>query len=123
MEHQTIALNVLGYQEEQGTWVALALEMDLRGYGDTFDEAFEDLTDLVSMQISFSRFKGQPDMIWKPADPIWFERFAETRRDYMEAILRESPTLSNPEYNIAGLPIPPAHVIDALTNGFVMTEA
>jgi hypothetical protein len=31
------------------------------------------------MQIGFSRFKGQPELIWKAADPVWFERFAETR--------------------------------------------
>jgi hypothetical protein len=72
MEHP-ITLNVLGYQEE-GEWVALALEMDLRGYGETFDEAFADLGDLVRMQIAFSRFKGQPELIWKAADPIWFEK-------------------------------------------------
>lgn len=121
MEHQMISLNVLGYQEEQGGWVALALEMDLRGYGETFDEAFEDLADLVNMQISFSRFKGQPELIWKAADPVWFERFAETRREHLEALVRDAE-LSHPEYSIAGLPIPPAHVIDALANRFVPSE-
>lgn len=70
MEHQSISLNVLGYQEEQGGWVALALEMDLRGYGETFDEAFEDLAELINMQVSFSRFKGQPELIWKAAASV-----------------------------------------------------
>ncbi|HKV09826.1 MAG TPA: hypothetical protein VJ725_16910 [Thermoanaerobaculia bacterium] len=119
MQHQ-ISLNVLGYQEE-GEWVALALEMDLRGYGETFDEALEDLADVVGMQISFSRFKGQPCLIWKAADPVWFERFAETRRDYLEALVGETE-LSEPEYSIAGLPIPPAHVIEAMRRSFVPTE-
>lgn len=79
MAIMTITLNVLGYHSD-GQWVALALEMDLRGYGETFDEACEDLTDLVGMQISFSRFKGQPELIWKAAEPIWFERFAAKRQ-------------------------------------------
>jgi hypothetical protein len=117
MEHPTITLNVLGYQEE-GEWVALALEMDLRGYGETFDAALEDLTDLVGMQIGFSRYKGQPELIWKAAEPIWFERFAEVRREYLEALVRESEIVE-PEYSIAGLPIPPAHVIESLTRSFV----
>jgi hypothetical protein len=76
MEHQDINLNVLGYRDGD-EWVALALEMDLRGYGDSFEEALEDLRELVNMQISFSRFKGQAELIWKAADTIWFERFAE----------------------------------------------
>ncbi len=107
-----ITLNVLGYQEEE-EWVALALEMDLRGYGETFDQALSDLADLVHMQISFSRVKGQPELIWRAADPIWFERFAEVRRDFLEALVREAE-LIEPEYNIAGLPIPPAHMIQSL---------
>src|SRR5258707_164622 len=112
MEIPVITLNVLGYHGE-GEWVALALEMDLRGYGKTFAEALDELADLVGMQISFSRFKGQPELIWKAAEPIWFERFAATRREYLEALVREA-AMSEPEYSIAGLPIPPPHVIEAM---------
>lgn len=115
-----ITLNVLGYQEETN-WVALALEMDLRGYGETFEKALSDLADLVRMQISFSRFKNQPELIWRAAEPIWFERFAEVRRDYLEALVRQTEP-SEPEYAIAGLPIPPAHVIESLKNDFVKAE-
>jgi hypothetical protein len=68
-----ITFSVLGY-EEDGEWVALALEMDLRGYGATFDNALADLADLVAMQVSFAFHKNQPEMIWKPAEPVWFAR-------------------------------------------------
>jgi hypothetical protein len=123
MESQPITLNVLGYHDEgEGGWVALALEMDLRGYGATFEEALADLKDLVDMQISFSRFKGQPELIWKPAEPIWFERFADVRREYLEALVRETE-MTEPEYSIAGLPIPPAHVIESRRSSFVPSEA
>jgi len=122
MPDQNLLLNVLGFQEEEGEWVALALEMDLRGYGETFAAAIEELKELIGMQISFSRFKGQPELIWKPAAAVWFERFAEARRDYFEALVRETEILE-PEYSIAGLPIPPAHVIESLRNAFVQTEA
>jgi hypothetical protein len=121
MKHQVVSLNVLGYHED-GRWVALALEMDLRGYGETFDEAVDDLKELVVMQIGFSRFKGQPELIWKAAEPIWFDRFAETRRAYLDDLIRDAETLE-PEYNVAGLPIPEAHIIAALSKGFVPTEA
>ena len=36
--------------------------------------AFPELQDLVHMQISFAAFKEDPSLIWKRADPIWFER-------------------------------------------------
>jgi hypothetical protein len=121
MEHPTITLNVLGYHDE-GEWVALALEMDLRGYGETFEEAFKDLEDLVGMQIGFSRFKGQPELIWKAAEPIWFERFAEVRREYLEALVRDSE-VTEPEYSIAGLSIPPADVLESFRSSFVSAEA
>ena len=121
MEHIAITLNVLGYQRE-GEWIALALEMDLRGHGETFDEAFEDLSALVGMQISFSRFKGQPELIWKAAEPIYFELYAETRRRYLEALIRETEIVE-PEYSVAGMPIPAPHIIDSLRNDFVLTEA
>ncbi len=65
-----ITLSILGYQEDE-EWVALALEMDLRGYGPTFEEALGELRDPVAAQISFALFKGQPDMIWKPAEGVW----------------------------------------------------
>jgi hypothetical protein len=37
-----VTLNIPGYFEDS-EWVALALEMDLRGYGKTFYKALEDL--------------------------------------------------------------------------------
>lgn len=101
-----VALNVLGYQEE-GEWVALALEMDLRGYGQTFVEALEELRDLVSTQIRFAQFKGQPDLVWRTAEPVWFERFADVRRERLHALVQER-TPSDPSYDVASLVIPPS---------------
>ena len=114
-----VTLNILGYRED-AEWVALALEMDLRGYGSTFNEALRDLQDLVEMQIGFALFKGQPEMILRPADPIWFERFAESRKSCLTEMLTASHGHSN--YEVAGLPIPPAHVIEALRDKFTQAD-
>ncbi len=108
-----IFLNILGYQED-GEWTALALEMDLRGYGETFEEALEDLVDLVEMQVSFASFKGQPEMIWNPADPVWFERFSEVRQARLRDIYGGGPHPENDGYRVRGMPIPPPHVIAGL---------
>jgi hypothetical protein len=55
-------------REEDGEWVAQSLEMDLQGFGATFDLALEELEELVSIQISFAQFKGQPELIWRPSE-------------------------------------------------------
>jgi|SRR5579862_4014510 len=103
-------LSVLGYREEEGEWIALALELDLRGFGTTFREAVEDLKDLVRMQVSFAHFKGQPEMVWKPAEGVWWGIFSQVRRDFLEAsVLEKRP--SEDDYSIAGIGIPPAHEI------------
>jgi hypothetical protein len=75
-----MALNILGYKED-GEWIALALEMDLRGHGKTWQSALVELNELVAMQVGFAHFKGQPELICKPADPVWFQRSADTRRE------------------------------------------
>lgn len=98
------SLNVLGYREE-GDWVALAMEMDLRGYGSTFAEALDDLADLVQTQIDFAHFKGQPELIWKPAEPVWWARFAEVQRTALEAVAGP-PAHGSRDYEWRGMPIP-----------------
>jgi hypothetical protein len=102
----TVTLNVLGYREDD-EWVALALEMDLRGYGQTFGEALSELTELVATQIRFAQFKGQSDLVWKSAEPVWFERFADVRRERLNALVQDRQP-SDPSYDVASLVIPPA---------------
>ena len=110
-----IFLSVLGYREGS-RWVALALEMDVRGYGKTFSEAQNDLLDLINMQISFARFKKQPTLIFRPADPVWFGRFAEARNQRLRELMQEPRR--NSEYQVSGLPIPRPHVIANLLSSF-----
>jgi hypothetical protein len=112
----TPILSVLGYQED-GEWVALALDMDLRGYGSTFPEATRELQQLVSTQFEFARFKRQPELIWKPAEPIYWRLFEDARRDRLhEFVLRTAP--SDPSYEIGGLPLPATVAVADTANGF-----
>lgn len=111
-------ISVLGYREDD-EWVALALEMDLRGYGATWDEALQDLRDLVLMQIGFAHFKGQLDMIWKSAEKKYWDRFRRVQRSrLMEAITQADPRLRE-ELHAGGLSIPLAHVIAAQSGRFL----
>jgi hypothetical protein len=115
-EFYEIVLNVLGYKEEN-EWVALALDMDLRGYGNTWEEAVSDLGDLVFTQITFAHFKKQPEMIYKPADPVWFQLFANGRKAKLESDSAET------EYITGGLSIPPPHVIAQMQGSFEPSNA
>jgi hypothetical protein len=117
-----VALNILGYREDR-MWVALALEMDLRGYGRTFEAALDHVRELVAMQISFAHFKGQLEMILKPADPVWFGLFAEARSACLSAMLESPRRTGRVEYQVAGLPIPSPHVIEAIRREFAQADA
>ena len=116
----TVALNVLGYRDDED-WVALALEMDLRGYGGTFGEALEELKGLVATQIRFAQLKGEPELVWKPSEAIWFERFADVRREHLNALVQHREP-SDPSYDVAGLVIPPSHTGPESKSEFLRIE-
>lgn len=119
MTDHKVRLSVLGCVED-GEYCALALEMDLRGYGDTPDEALQDLEDQVLMQLSFSlHMTDSLDMALRPASPVWFSRYAEARLD----ALRNLSIPGDAEYYAADLPIPDAHVIESMKGGFSANHA
>ena len=116
-----VNVSVLGFRED-GEWCALALEMDLRGYGETFEAATEDLHASIAMQISFAVSKDQPSMIFHPAEPVYFSLFAQVRNDRLHSLAAGQVSTSGPdtiedEYAVAGLPMPPGHVIAAWEGG------
>ncbi|MGD0100496.1 MAG: hypothetical protein ABSC60_09135 [Acidobacteriota bacterium] len=117
-----VSFNILGYREDN-EWVALALEMDLRGYGKTFEEAHKELQDLVNVQIGFALAKDHPEMIFKPADPIWFEVFAQSRHTCLAEMLKPSHNTAHSDYEVATLQIPAAHVIKALRDQIKQADA
>lgn len=100
-----IALRGLGYQED-GVWVALALEMDLRGYGETFEEAFKDLQDQVRMQLSFAREKNDPGLIFKDAEKKYFEIYERCRRDVLAEMAGGTPSKKKRQGFIGDLTLP-----------------
>lgn len=116
-EYFETTLSILGYQDE-GEWVALALEMDLRGYGDTWEEALDDLRDLVLMQISFAHFKGQPELIWKSAEESYWQMFREVQRSRIFEAVTDEPVAAEAQRHAGGLVVPPPHVIAAHRNRF-----
>lgn len=109
-------INILGSKED-GEWVALALEMDLRGYGATWEEAVDDLRDVVLMQIRFAHSKGQVDMIWRRADEEHWNRFAEVRREKLMRAIADGVEREE-THHAGGMVLPPAYVVEAMRGHF-----
>ena len=110
-------VTILGFKED-GEWCALALEMDLRGYGTTFEEALEDLKASVAMQISFAHFKGETDMISRPAEAKYFRLYERVKQERFRTLA--SMAVSNEsDFAIAGMPLPPAEDIMAQKDAFL----
>ena len=78
----SIPMSVLGYWEE-GEWVALALEMDLRGYGKTFSDAFKNLEEAVEEQICFAVYKQDLGLIQHRAEDRYFKIFRESQTELL----------------------------------------
>lgn len=76
-------IHVLGFQED-GLWCALALDLSLRGYGETFEEAQKDLQDAVEAQLTFAHQHDTMDEIWQPAEAHYHVMYQQARRQALE---------------------------------------
>lgn len=101
-----VTLSILGVREDE-RWCAIALEMSLRGYGDTFDEALEDLKETIVVQVTYALDHHQTiDHIFIPAEPHYFERYAIAKRDALKNRFLNRSHPPPAEYQIDSLPIP-----------------
>ena len=102
----SVTLNVLGVREDE-MWSAIALEMSLRGYGETFEEALEDLKETIIAQVTYAMDHHQTlDHIFIPAEPHYFERYAIAKRDALKNRFLKRKQSQPADYQIENLPIP-----------------
>ena len=78
-ENPAFFISILGYQEE-GEWVAHALEMDLIGIGDTWEEARAELVGTVHAHISIARDKNDPSLLFRLAPEELLEKYRQAVR-------------------------------------------
>ncbi|HXH93296.1 MAG TPA: hypothetical protein VNN25_17060 [Thermoanaerobaculia bacterium] len=92
-EPKTFEVSVIAFREDSG-WTALALEMNLRGYGSTVKKAIDDLVEMLGAQVSFALQKGHPESVWNRADDKYWRMFEEGRRNRFVAEISgfEPPT-------------------------------
>lgn len=71
---------------EEGKWCAIALEMSLLGYGDTPEEACEDLWETVKVQILHALKNYQSiEHILVRAEPQYFKIYEAAKREELQA--------------------------------------
>ena len=58
---------------EGSKWWAVALEMDIWGFGNTTEAAMEDLNELIAIQIEFAAGKNKISILDHPAEKKWFQ--------------------------------------------------
>lgn len=96
-------VRVLGYREE-GEWVALALEMNLHGWGETWEEALRVLAGRIDAQVAAALEDGKPEAIFFPAAPEWFERWNQLLPSRIASSAANRPAADD-DFNLAELPI------------------
>ena len=65
--------------EEDECWVALSLEFDLLGHGETQDAAILELCGAIATQLDYALEIGDPGIAIFPADEMYFELFEAYR--------------------------------------------
>ena len=68
------AIKVLGIKEDDG-WYAIALSMNLRGYGNNFDGALKDLLQAIDAQLSYAYQHDTLEGIFVPAEKYYLDLY------------------------------------------------
>lgn len=98
-------LNVLGVREDNA-WCAIALDMSLRGYGETFEAALQALLEAVEAQVSFAVQHDNLDQIFIPAEPHYFRLYADMKREALKRTLRSRVQSGLPDFRVGDIPLP-----------------
>ena len=115
-----ITLSVIVYPED-GEFVALALEMDLRGYGSTSEEAMEELRELIAVQLSSAlQTHGSIESAMFRAEAQYFDMYHHAKLDEMKALFGERRQSSRTSAVFSDIPIPDPHVIAQMKGGHTL---
>ena len=101
----TLNLEVLGVREDDA-WCAIALEMSLRGYGETFDDALNALFEAIEAQVAFAVQHDNLDQIFVPAEPHYFRLRADVKRAALKRKLLDHVQSGLPDYRVGDLQLP-----------------
>jgi predicted RNase H-like HicB family nuclease len=81
-----IQIRILIYQED-GEFVARALEMDLIGYGKTEAEAVEELKQSIECQLTFAHHMNDSSLLGFKAEDEFFQRWDQAQQKALKGIV------------------------------------
>lgn len=87
-EKKTFTFSIVAFPEDS-EWTAIALELDVRGFGSSAEEALSDLIEMVKAQVSFAVQRNHPASIWRRADETYWRMFDDARRNHLVAELSD----------------------------------
>ena len=108
----TLHLRVLGYKEDS-EWCALCLEMDLVGYGPTFDDAMDDLEKYINNQFTFAMQMNDLSLLEFSADQEYHDRFSHA----LNLSIREKLTGQQEEESLTAVGELPVPALESLNTG------
>ena len=101
-----VLLNILGLREDE-KWCAIALEMSLRGYGETFKEALDDLKETIIVQVTYAiKHHSSIEHILIPAEPHYFEIYTIAKREALKQSFSKHVPSQQAEYLMGSMPLP-----------------
>ncbi len=101
----SLTINVLGVREDDA-WCAIALEMSLRGYGETFEGALDDLRDAIEAQVSFAVKHDNVDQVFISTEPHYFRLYADLKRESLKRKLLGRDAVGLPDYRVGDVALP-----------------
>ena len=102
----SVTLNVLGVREDE-QWCAIALEMSLLGYGETFEKALQDLKETIIAQVTYAIDHHQTiDHIFIPVEPHYFELHARLKSEALKSSFLNRVQSQQTEYRVGSMPVP-----------------
>jgi hypothetical protein len=78
-EAKTFEVNVLIFRDDS-EWSAVALEMNVRGYGASQQDARRDVIEMLSAQVTYAVQMGHPETVWSRAEQKYWQMWEQARR-------------------------------------------
>ena len=92
-----VLVSLIADEDSDYKWSAVALEMNIWGFGNSEQEALIDLEELIQTQIEFATGRGEHEILDHPAEKKWFDLWREAeeaktkRRSQMKKFVKTIP--------------------------------
>jgi hypothetical protein len=103
-ETKTFEVSVVVFREDSA-FTAVALEMDVRGYGPTSADAIADLMEMLEAQVNYAVEMGHPETVWHRAEEQYWSMFEDARRQRFVANVMGIEPPTDPFADMIPLPL------------------